>query len=85
MNSVRGIQLKSPSHQRKVEEEVFDNLKGLDISYSSEHSEDGARRTNIRFGSNTVINKKEDDGSVHMDESDIEGGIKSTGHRPSQK
>lgn len=41
LNSLRGIQLKSPAGQQKMEEEVFDNLKGLDISYSSEHSDDG--------------------------------------------
>lgn len=61
IHSVRGLNPKSPSHQMKMEEEVFDNLKGLDISYSSEHSDEGGKRTNmkIRFGSN-AISKKED-------------------------
>ena len=86
MNSIRGLQ---HNQQQKIEEEVFDNLKGLDISYSSENSHDaGARRTNIKmnFGSN-VMSKKDDQDSIHMDDSDIEGGKskKSTANRHTQK
>ena len=35
INSRRGLGMKSPTNLHKAEEEVFDNLKGLDITYSS--------------------------------------------------
>jgi hypothetical protein len=70
-----------------MEQEVFDNLKGLDISYSSEHSrEGGERKTNLKMnGYGSVMSKKDDQDSIHMEDSDLEGGKKSTAHHRHQE
>lgn len=72
---------------KKLEEEIFDNLKGLDISASSEHSDDhGVRRTNIKMNFNSVTSKKDDDqDSIHVGDSDNEGANSKYFSRHSQK